>query len=87
MSKTSFKQCRLRKEINSSGEFSYHWITTWIPAHLAVVGKTLDLKDEFALGGWSKGWTVQSAGKHILTPDEMESYSRDHLHQREASDI
>jgi hypothetical protein len=45
-----YKQCRLRK-----GNL---YLMSWIPSTLAVVGKTVGLKEN---GVWDSGWVVESA--------------------------
>lgn len=54
--------------------------TTWIDARGARVGTTLSLKDRDGL------WEVVEVGAHMPAAEVL-ARSRDHAHQREASDV
>jgi len=58
--------------------------TTWLPQKYAVVGDFVKLRDDD--GVWQDGWEVMVTGT-VLPTDVVMERERDHLHQREASDI
>jgi hypothetical protein len=71
------KQCLLRQCENT-------YMVSWIPSHLARVGRTVKLQDDE--GNWSEGWTVVEVYQTCPTNEAVER-SRDWKHQRKASDI
>jgi len=72
-----YRQCILHKELSSGGRRVQ---TSWIPEKYATVGKYLKLKDE-------DGWQVKSVGDEKRTQKEVLARSRDHLKQRQVSDV
>lgn len=62
-------------ELRNGTRFQY----AWIPSTFARVGKALRIKDE-------EGWVVTQLG-HSATQTWLKKRERDHLHQREVSDI
>jgi len=60
-------------------------LVSWIPSHIAIVGKHVrlrDSKDE----PWSEPWLVSEMWKKEKG-DIVEAKNRDYLHQRESSDV
>lgn len=72
MGQVTYTQCRLR-------HVAGRWDEVWIPTEFAHVGRRLRIKDE-------NGWTVAERGV-TRSAESLAEYERDHLHQREASDI
>lgn len=75
MSTQTYTQCLLVKGSQHDN--------CWIPTELARVGKTLKVKLD---GRWDNGWVVRERYTTREATDLAE-HERDHLHQREASDI
>jgi len=75
-----YRQCELER---GSGQ-ERRRLVSWIPEQHAVVGKRIRLKDD---GRWSDGWKVISVGETRRPEQEAMDRSRDHLHQRDASDL
>lgn len=71
------RQCLLRRGTNIQ--------TTWIPEKYAKKGKFLKLKDRNS-GEWISGWQIEEIWTRERA-DIVNERSRDHLHQRKASDI
>lgn len=57
--KTTYKQCRLRRDT----ETGYTETTSWIPSKFAMVGWMLDLKEG---PNWTEGWEVLSVSSEVL---------------------
>jgi hypothetical protein len=93
-----YSQCVLRRKVESGVQVE----TAWIPSQFAKVGKLLKLRtvptrpdcfsgmgeypDESQATEWVDGWVVSEVGV-VKSADWLNEHSRDHLHQREASDI
>jgi len=71
MKNVTYTQCKLRRIATEQ--------TAWIPSEFAKVGKLLKIKGV-------NGWRVISIGG-TKSEDYFKRFGRDHVHQREASDI
>ena len=63
MTTERFRQCDLKRTIGGGGVAT---MTSWVPAKIAVVGKTVRVKHP-EWGTWSEGWEVVSAGDEGLS--------------------
>lgn len=79
MKELFYRQCFLRKNVES-GSLTQ---VSWIPEPFCKVGKVLMLKEGEI---WEDGWMVISAGKPEIGK-LIESRSRDYLKTRKNSDI
>lgn len=75
-----YRQCRLLRPVEGGRQVR----VLWIPEVFAVEGDTIRLKGPG--GRWVDGWLVESAGPPVDAAT-VERNSRDHRHQRAASDV
>ncbi|MCW8133634.1 MAG: hypothetical protein KIS92_25035 [Planctomycetota bacterium] len=75
------RQCTMLRKTKSGTSES----VGWIPEQFAKLGKPLKLKDED--GQWVDGWVVTQVGSVRRAAAEVNHRSRDHVRQRDASDV
>jgi hypothetical protein len=73
----TYAQCELRRV---DGKFD----VVWIPEKFAQKGRSIRIKDDN--GSWEDGWKVMEVYTRKAF-SEIELKERDHLRQREASDV
>jgi len=78
----TYAQCRLERKLGD-GSVTCH--VSWIPSKFAKVGTVLKLKDRDT-EVWTDGWVVKEKWT-VRDAASVEQHERDHVHQREASDI
>lgn len=70
--KTTYTQCRLRREAESG-----HMETvSWIPSKFGKIGQIVDLKEDD--GNWSRGWEIVLVGPTIENPPDWRKLIRGH---------
>ena len=80
------KEVFVRAELTRAQDGGINRMQSWIPQKIAVVGKTIDLKDEES-GEWTRGWTIETVAPATMEIASLRNASRDHLKMRKASDV
>jgi len=68
----SYRQCGLWKYKSPTETYMQ---VSWIPQHLAVVGKVLILRDRHSDDTWSDGWKVQWISPELISADKLDIYA------------
>lgn len=68
-----YRQCTLRRGCEQQ--------VRWIPETFARVGKWIVVKED------GSNWCVKEVGAMRVSEEYLAEHERDHLHQREASDV
>lgn len=77
-----YKQCELSKPIDGG----VMRMISWIPATIAIAGKTVGLKDS-ETGEQTSGWRVENVTEPAIDSRIILQQSRDYLKTRDASDV
>lgn len=80
----SYSQCCLKRK-DKTAPCGEKILVSWIPSDIAIVGKQVKLRNS-SKEEWSEPWLVYEVWA-TSSGDIVEAKSRDHLHQREASDV
>lgn len=75
-----YVQCRLKRKVRRG---IFQSMVSWLSDRFAAKGRILRLKNR---GGWEDGWEVVETWTR-REAEKVEAGERDHLKQREVSDV